>query len=163
MSQRNRSFVFDISLELEDGLQAYTASHAGQVGGTAEVIFLGGGPASTAGGPADLAMFEAYWVVDVSAIDLGSSDGLYQIDLQLSANAAFTSSTFLAATLFVGHHSASGMRDTSSSVVGRYVQLVTNTKPEGTIYPYARTYATIAGTLTTGITYRSFLAPKALG
>jgi hypothetical protein len=158
MAGRNRTFTFDVLLQLSDGATALTASAAAQVGGSAQILNLGGGPPSAAGtqGPTDYGLFEAYLVVDVTAIEINTLS-LYKIGWQLSDSATFASGIVEKQTFLFGN--ATALDAGASSGVGRYVFCVDNAYPEGTLFQYCRLYGTVSGTVTTGMSFRAFLAP----
>jgi hypothetical protein len=153
---RNRTFTYDSGLLLSDGLTAQTASGNALVGGASQILNLGGGPPSTLGGPTEYGMFEAYLVVDITAIEINTLS-LYKLGWQLSDSSTFASGVVEKATFLVGNTTA--LDAGASTGVGRYVFMVDNSYPEGTLYQYARIYLTASGTITTGIAYRAFLAP----
>ena len=154
---RNRTFTYDSNLLLSDGATAVTASAAAQVASANQILFLGGGPPSTLGGPQDYGLFEAYLVVDVTAIDLGTL-GLYTIQFQLSDSSTFGSGVVCKTSFQLGNTTALPSGG-ASSTVGRYVGMVDNAGLEGTLYGYARIYTTVGGTVSTGISFKAFLAP----
>lgn len=163
MGQRNQTFNFDALLQLKDaGLVG--ASAAATVGGVAQILDLGGGPPSATStlGPTTLGWFDADLVVDVSAIEIGSSDETYTLSFQLSNDSSFVTGVVEHCRLVLAHHSAAGVAPgvDTDAIVGRYVLCVSNQDPAGTLYKYCRLYTIVGGTVATGINYTAFLAPE---
>lgn len=129
----SRAYTFDSQLELQDsGVGAITASAGGKVGGSNQILDVGG---------VNPARVEMWTIFDVDALDLSSGDETYRLSVQLS-----NSSTF-----------ASGVIDCGSVnvvQVGRHEVGWTN-EQGSTTYRYARCFATLAGT-TPSLTYRAW-------
>lgn len=154
---RNRTFTYDSATLLDDGATAITASAASQVASANQILFLGGGPPSSTGGPQDYGLFEAYIVIDVTDIDLGTL-GLYQIQFQLSDSSTFGSGIVTKTSFVLGNTTALPSGG-ASSTIGRYVGMVDNAGLEGTLYGYCRCYTTVSGTISSGLSFKAFLAP----
>ncbi len=140
MATRHRhNFTYDDALNLKDaGLVAATAAES-------TVIDLGDG------------YVEGYLVIDVTALEVASTDEVYTISLEGSNVAALASgSVQLAQAPVMGNSPAPADADTA---VGRFVVPVTN-EQNGTIYRYVRLHTTVAGAIATGINYTCFLAKK---
>jgi len=137
MAKYRRNFTYDDALVLKDaGLVATTAAGS-------EVIDLGDG------------FMEGYLVIDVTALEVASTDEIYTIVLEGSNVAALASgSVVLAAAPQMGNAPAPADADTA---VGRFVVPVTN-EQNGELYRYIRIHTTVAGTVATGINYSAFLA-----
>lgn len=116
MSTRN-SQTYDNLLLLKDA-GALTATGAGTVGGSARVIDLGPGAA------------QAKVIVDSSALTTGGSE-TYRVALQGSNDIAFGTSVELGSVSVTG--------------TGR-ATLHFETRQNGTIYRYVRSYFTVSGT-----------------
>jgi len=139
MSQRQ--YTYDNNLALKDaGLVA--ASAAAQVAGAAKVVDLGAG------------RVEGAVVIDVSAIETATGDEKYELELQLSNDAAFAAGNVVAEVVKLGDSSTTG--SSADSGTGRREMPFTN-EVAGTIYRYARMYTRIAGTIATGINYTAFI------
>jgi len=139
MSQRQ--YTYDNNLALKDaGLVA--ASAAAQVGGAAKIVDLGAG------------RVEGAVVIDVSAIETDTGDEKYELELQLSNDAAFAAGNVVAEVVKLGDSSTTG--SSADSGTGRREMPFTN-EVAGTIYRYARMYTRIAGTIATGINYTAFI------
>lgn len=135
--------IYDDSLLMKDaGLVASSA--AATVDSSACVIDLGAG------------YFQGKVVIDISAIETGSSDEIYTICFQVSATTAFSSFEDVC-SIQVGH--ATPLRGNVTSAIGRYNLLVHN-EMQGTVYRYGRIYTVVAGTIATGggINYTAFLS-----
>lgn len=146
MATRNHNYVLDSLLEMKDaGLVA--ASAAAEVDAAAKILDLGA------------AFMSGRVVVDVTAIEVDSSNEKFEIEFQLSPDATFgTAGNIVCAySLKLGDSSVNGSG--ADSAVGRYVLPVQN-EFNGTIYRYARLYTRIAGTIATGINYSAFLCPE---
>lgn len=135
------SYTYDAATLLKDA-GAVAASAAATVGGSAAVLNVG--PAFT----------EGVINIDVTAIEIDSSNELYTISLQGSAAAAFTSPANLGAlTLGVTNVLPGGG---STTTIGRHTLRFQN-EQDGVIYPYIRLYTTVAGTAATGIDYSAWI------
>ncbi len=138
----SRTFTFDALLQLKDA-GAVTASAAAQVGGSNKILDMGA------------ARFEGTVVIDVSAIDISSTDEAYDIIVQGSNSSSFASGIENLAQLNLG---ATASRDGGgqNSTVGRYELGVTNEQAD-TVYRYIRLYTKAAGT-TPSINYTAFMS-----
>ncbi len=135
--------IYDDSLLMKDaGLVA--ADAAATVKSKACVIDLGAG------------YFRGMVVIDVSAIETGSSDETYGICWQVSATTAFTSFEE-PCNIMLGH--ATPLRSNVTSTATRYILFVHN-EMQGTVYRYARLYTDVTGTIASGggINYTAFLS-----
>jgi hypothetical protein len=103
-------------------------------------------------------------VVDVSAIEVDTTDESYTIILEGSPDATFgtAGNIVVLAQMVLGHASSvakvlnsSGVTDTT----GRYLTPVRN-ELNGTTYRYLRIRTKIVGTIATGINYLAFLAKR---
>lgn len=139
MANLYAQFTYDDALNLKDaGLVAATAAES-------TIIDLGDG------------LFDGYLVIDVTAVEVASTDEVYDIHLEGSAVAAMTSgSVCLAAAPQMGNAAAPADADTST---GRFVVPVRN-EQNGTLYRYVRIHTTVAGTVATGINFSAFLAKR---
>lgn len=107
-------------------------------------------------------LLDADLVIDVSAIEIDSTDESYTVILEGSPDATFgTAANIVALSRTVlGHHSATAMAPQGSatdSTVGRYLVPVRN-ELCGTTYRYLRLRTVVAGTIATGINYAAWLA-----
>ena len=118
------------------------ADAAGQVDGEDVIVNLGAG------------LVEGHLVVDVTAIEIASNDEKYKISLQGSSSATFASTIEDLAILEVG--AAEVLGGDQDSETGRYV-VPFRTEKNGTIYPFARLYTDVAGTIATGINFSAFI------
>ena len=138
--------VYDHALLLKDaGLVA--ADAAWQVGGADKIYDLG----------SDTALIRAVCIVDVSAIEVDTTDESYQIVIQGSTKDDFSSEFDDLAQLTLGHASAVAMRGDRTSPVGRYEIPFTNVKG-GNVFRYLRGYTDVTGTIATGINFIAWLA-----
>ncbi len=136
---RNRvDFTSDYLLRLKDaGLIA--ADAAAQVGGSSKILDLGA------------ARVDGRVIIDVTAIEVDSSNELYNIKTQFSNSATFASGVIGGAMLALGDSSVL-IGESADSAVGRYELPFTN-EINGTTYRYMRIYTDVAGTIATGINY----------
>lgn len=138
---QNNSYTFDVATLLKDA-GVLKADAAATVGGSAAVVNVGP------------AFVEGVVNVDVSAIEVDSADDMYTIQIQGSADSAFTAPVNLA-TLQLGHTTALG--GPATSTVGRYAVRFQNEK-NGVIYPYLRAYTDVSGAaVATGINYTAWI------
>lgn len=134
--------MIDSDFILKDaGLVA--ADAAGTVGGDAVIADLGAG------------LMEGNLIVDVTAIEIASNDGLYKIKLQGSNSATFASGIEDLAILEVG--AAEVLGGDQDSAIGRYKLPFRNEK-NGTVYQYVREYCDVDGTIATGINFSAHLS-----
>jgi len=139
MAKYRHNFTYDDALEMKAaGLVASTA--AGSL-----VVDLGDG------------FMEGYLVIDVTALEVASTDEVYTISLEGSNVAALASgSVQLAQAPVMGNAPAPADADTT---IGRFVVPVTN-EQNGELYRYVRIHTTVAGNIATGINYSAFLAKR---
>ena len=132
------NYTFDSALEMRDaGLAA--ASAAAQVDGAAKIVDVGD------------AIFSGTVVIDISAIEVASTDEEYDIILQGSNSATFASGIQNLAQMNVG---AGAVRQggAATSLVGRLLMPFVNIQADVT-YRYLRVYTVVAGSIATGINY----------
>lgn len=141
-----RVYNQDLELILADGAAAITADGQTQVGGAAAEKKLGPG------------RFEGVLIVDVSAIDIASTDEVYHLCLQGAASGddAFTTVETLAQiTLGATAARPGGAID---SVIGRY-EIPFITEQHDTTYSWVRLYVDVGGT-TPSITLKAWIAER---
>lgn len=114
------------------------ADAAGQVNSEDVIAELGAG------------LVEGHMIVDVSAIEIASNDELYKISLQGSSKSDFADTYEDLAILELG--AAEVLGGDQDSATGRYKVPFRNER-NGTIYPYARLYTDVSGTIATGINF----------
>jgi hypothetical protein len=137
MSNLYSQFTYD-----DDLLLAASAAHTtAQTDVGATIIDLGAG------------LVHGFLVVDVSAIDVASTDEYYVISLEGSNVAAMTSGSVELAVSRQGNVTAPGDADTA---VGRFAVPFRN-EQNGTTYRYVRLSTAVAGT-TPSITFSAWLA-----
>lgn len=103
------------------------------------------------------ALQEFLWVVDVSNItDIANNNEVYSFLLQGSNSSTFASGIENLAIIQLGATEVrlGGAQD---SVVGRYQSIVYNMQA-GVVYKYLRLNVIIAGTVSTGVTFSSWLS-----
>lgn len=131
-------FTYDDALSLKDaGLVAATTTEA-------TILDLGAG------------LVDGNLVLDVSAIEVASTDEKYTIHLEGSNVAAMTSGSVTLANIPLGNETAPADADTAT---GRFVVPFRN-EQNGTTYRYVRIYTLVAGTIATGINFSAFIAKK---
>jgi len=130
------NFTYDASLSLKAaGLVASTTTET-------TVVDLGAG------------FVDGNLVIDVSAVEVASTDEIYLICLEGSNVAAMTSGSVCLAQIEMGNATAPADADTGT---GRFVVPFRN-EQNGTIYQYVRIYTEVAGTIATGINFAAFIA-----
>ena len=123
------------------GLVASSAT--GQVDSSAKIVDLGAG------------LVEGKLVIDVTAIEIASDDELYQITLQGSLKSDFADTIEDLAIIELG--AAEVLGGDQDSTTGRY-EIPFKTERNGIVYRYVRAYCVVAGTVSTGINYKAYLA-----
>jgi hypothetical protein len=106
-------------------------------------------------------LVDADLVLDVTALEVGSNDESYRVQLQGSPDAAFTAGTIAcladiclgAAGSVAKTLSLQGFDDT----LGRHLVPFRNEK-NGTTYPYVRIRTIVVGTIATGMNFSAFIA-----
>lgn len=139
MANLYSQFTYDNSLLLEASAAHTTAQT--DVGAT--ILDLGEG------------LFDGFLVIDVTALDVASTDEYYVISLEGSTVAAMTSGSVELGVSRMGNVTAPGDADTA---VGRFAVPVRN-EQNGTLYRYVRLSTAVAGT-TPSITFSAFLAKR---
>ncbi len=125
-------YTLDENLKMMDG-NAITADAAWLVSGSAAIIDVGD------------AYLKAGVLVDVSAIDIASTDETYFLSIQGSSSATFASTIVELGCLRIGDASTIGAAIDVDSSTGRYVVHFSNYL-DGTIYRYIRGYTDFTGT-----------------
>ncbi len=130
------NFTYDASLSLKAaGLVASTTTET-------TIVDLGAG------------FVDGNLVIDVSAVEVASTDEIYLICLEGSNVAAMTSGSVCLAQIEMGNATAPADADTGT---GRFVVPFRN-EQNGTIYRYVRIYTEVAGNIDTGINFAAFIA-----
>ena len=143
-----RGYTYDNLLLFKDA-GAVAASAAAQVSASNRIIDTNNG---ATGSPA---RFNAVMVVDVTAIDVSSTNETYDIIVQLSNSATFASGVVNRIALKLGTTVAGS---SANDVVGRYELPFDNEFAEAT-YRYVRLYTLVGGT-TPSINYKAFAAAR---
>lgn len=144
MTLNRKSGTFDALVEFKDsGLVG--ASAAATVGGVAQIVDMGTG------------VVEANMILDVSAVEVASSDEIYTVIVQGSNSSAFADTIVPLAKMEIGVAVANQKSDDDE--VGRYVLPFRNER-NGTNYRYLRVYTAVAGTVATGINFVAYAVPK---
>ena len=139
-----RIFNFDAALEFKDaGLVASSA--AAQVASADKIVDVGVG------------RFEAWMILDVTAVEIASNDEEYYVIVQGSSSATFASDI---QNLAMIDFAATEVRHGSGidSLVGRYEMLFVNEQND-VQYRYLRVFTHIEGDIATGINFSAFAAP----
>jgi len=149
MTRNQVDRTFDYAMILKDA-GAVAASAAATVAGVAKVIDFGG--ANRVDGAV---------IVDVSAMDVGNDDELYDIIVQGSASSVFAATWVNLASLTIGAAGGHATREDGAAldVIGHYEIPFTN-EFNGTSYQYLRLFTVTAGT-TESINYIAHAALKA--
>ena len=131
-------FTYDDGLSLKDaGLVAATTTEA-------TILDLGAG------------LVDGFLVLDVSAVEVASTDEKYTVHLEGSTVAAMTSGSVTLANSPMGNETAPADADTAT---GRFVVPFRN-EQNGVTYRYVRIYTLVAGTVATGINFAAFIAKR---
>jgi len=101
------------------------------------------------------ALFEGVAVVDVTAIEVATTDELYTLIIQGSTSPTFASDIENLVSLNLGA-SAARPGGAKTSTTGRY-EIEFMNEQNGVTYPYIRIYTLVAGTIATGINYSAFV------
>lgn len=133
MVQTN-SYTYDAATLLKD-TGVIGASAAATVGGSAAVVNVG------------QAWTEGVAVLDVTAIETDSSNEIYTIIMQGSADAAFTTPVTLG-SMTLGHTSAVPGAGATATIGRHYLRF--GNEQDGVVYPYLRLYTYVAGTIAGG-------------
>ena len=138
--------IFDAGMEFKDaGLIA--ASAAATVDSTAVAVNCGSG------------LFRGKMILDVTALEIASTDEKYDIVVQGSADAAFTAATVVELAQLSLSASVVKVTDANKADgVGRY-KIYFDNENDGTYYPYLRVYTVVAGNIATGINYAAYCVP----
>lgn len=136
MANLYSQFTYDNSLLLKAaGLVATTTTES-------TILNLGDG------------LVDGYLVLDVSAVEVASTDEIYLVCLEGSTVAAMTSASVTLAQIEMGNATAPADADTG---VGRFVVPFRN-EQNGVLFPYVRIYTEVAGAVATGINFLAFIA-----
>lgn len=92
----------------------------------------------------------------VSAIEVASTDELYELYIQLSSSATFASSIVNRIMLPLGAAAAAAAGADIGSTVGRY-RIHADNEWDGTVYRYLRGYTDVTGTIATGINFQAWM------
>jgi hypothetical protein len=150
----DRTYSFDANLQFADGAVAQTVSAVSQVGGVPVTIDLGGNQGTT---PAQQSRHDVVAIIDVTALDITSSNETYKFLVIISNDPAVGSGNVVnAGGVQVGFAGSTDVVNGASSVTGRY-EVMFSTNVAGSVYEYAQVYCVIGGT-TPSITYTGFFA-----
>jgi hypothetical protein len=150
----DRTYSFDANLLLADGAAAITADGYTQVASSTATLNLGGNQSTT---PTQQARLDAVAVIEVSAIDIASTNEIYRIKILGSNDVDWGSGNIVElAALELGYGAARVPATLKDSVVGEY-ELFFSTEQAGTKYQYIRQYVDVSGT-SPSITHKSYVA-----
>lgn len=136
MANLYSQFTYDDALSLKDaGLVASTTTEA-------TILDLGAG------------LVDGYLVLDVSAVEVASTDEKYTVHLEGSNVATMATGSVTLCNIPLGNETAPADADTGT---GRFVVPFRN-EQNGTTYRYVRIYTLVAGTIATGINFSAFIA-----
>lgn len=132
-------FTYDDDLSLKSvGLVGSTTTEA-------TILDLGSG------------LVDGHLVLDVSAVEVASTDEIYLIVLEGSTVEGMASGSVSLATIEMGNATAPADADTGT---GRFAVPFRN-EQNGTIYPFVRIYTEVAGTIDSGgINFAAFIAKR---
>lgn len=138
MGNKYSNFTYDDALSLKDaGLVASTTTES-------TIIDLGPG------------VVDGFLVLDVSAVEVASTDEIYLIVLEGSTVSGMASGSVSLANIEMGNATAPADADTGT---GRFAVPFRN-EQNGTTYRYVRIYTEVAGTIATGINFLAFMAKR---
>jgi hypothetical protein len=97
-------------------------------------------------------------IIDVTALEIDTTNEIYDIVLQGSPDAAFGTDTNIQdiLQLSLGHSAPKRTDSNKTDTIGRYVLPFSN-QLGATVYRYLRLYTVVAGTVSTGINYTARL------
>lgn len=139
----SKNAIFDALCELHDG-GLITVSAEGKVDAVAVIFDTGGG--RTMGN----------MVVDITALEVDSTDETYAISVQGSSQSDFSSDLADLVILSLGYADAIASDVNRGALGERYIVPWTNVFGDVT-FRYLRAYCEIIGTIATGIDYTAFL------
>lgn len=138
MANQYSQYTFDADLELKTA-GALTVSTDGSI------LDLGEG------------LVDGFLVFDVTAIEVASGNEIYTVSLEGSNTADMTSGSVCLAKKVFGNLVVP--MDAALSAAGRYVLPFRN-EENGTTFRYVRLSTLIAGSISTGINFACFIAPR---
>ena len=141
---QSRKKIVDSLLQLKDA-GAITADAAATVGGSAQVLDMGGGHLGD----------NAKVVIDISAAEVDTGNELYEIKVQGTNTAAF-GGTDIVDLIVIRLGDAAVLAGASDLTTGRYVIPFSLTQGD-TTYRYIRAYTDVTGT-TPSINYTAFVS-----
>lgn len=155
------TYLQDASLQFSDGAAAVTVNGIAQVAAASAIIDFGGAPSRTDLGVGAFGFTRGAVVVDVTAIDISSTDESYRLDIMGSNNADGSKPVHLGG-LALGYgttipNGAAGSEKTgagSDTVIGR--RMIYFTSRENDVnFRYVYMYVTVGGT-TPSITFKAY-------
>lgn len=149
----DRTYSFDVNLQLSDNAAAYTVDGYSQVGGADKVLDLGGNQAVT---PTQQARIDAMCIIDVTAIDIASNDEVYRLKILGCNTAGFASGVAELAEICFGKGSVQVPATQSDATTGR-IELPFCTERFNTKYQFVKLYIDVSGT-TPSISFLAFVA-----
>lgn len=149
----DRTYSFDANLRLADGVAAITADGYTQVDGADGILDLGGNQSTT---PAQQARIDAVCVIDVTTIDIASTNELYRLKILGCNLSDFSSGVRVLAEMELGDGSTKVPNTGGDDGPGRY-ELMFCTEQDDTKYQYVKMYVDVAGT-TPSIDFTAFVA-----
>lgn len=150
----DRTYNFDINLQVSDGAAAQTANGWSQVGGATAQLDLGGNQGTS---PVQQARIDAMLVLDVTALNIATGDESYRFVIGLSNDPAFGAGNVVEGpSILLGKGAELDLANGADSVTGRY-ELGFTTQIAGTLYEFMQLYVIVAGT-GPSITYEGFVA-----
>ncbi|MEO6381974.1 MAG: hypothetical protein ABIO35_08250 [Nitrobacter sp.] len=151
----DRAYDFDANLILSDQVAAYTADGFLQVSGANAVINIGGNQSTS---PTQQARTEFAVVVEISAIDVASTNETYQLKIigNNTGNFADGTGVVLGMLEFGDGPTRIPVNALVDTTIGEYEMFFTN-EQGGTKYQYAAAFLDVGGT-TPSITFTSVYA-----
>lgn len=149
----DRNYSFDANLQLSDNAAAYTTDGYAQVGGADAVLDLGGNQSTT---PTQQARIDAVCVIDITAIDIASTNETYTLRIMGCNTAGFASAVAELAAITIGDGDTLSPATQSDASTGR-IELMFCTERFDTKYQFLKLYVDVGGT-SPSIAFQSFVA-----
>lgn len=150
----DRTYSFDINLQLSDNAAAYTATGYSQVGGAQAILDMGGNQGTS---PAEQARVSAVAVLDVTALKISAGNETYKMIALGSNDPNFgVGNNVMLGEIEIGKGVSLDGVNMADSVVGRY-ELMFTTNVAGSLYEYVALYLVLGGT-SPSISLSAFLA-----
>lgn len=150
----DRNYNFDANLLLADGAAAITADGYTQVSSATATLNLGGNQSTS---PTQQARLDAVCVIDISAIDIASTNETYCLKILGTNDSTWASgSIYELAAINLGYSAALIPATQGDTLIGEY-ELMFSTERANVKYQYIRMYVDVTGT-TPSITFTAYVS-----